>query len=157
MRVVFFTGRRAVFEQFAARGELNDQALEKSGGSAIDERMKTFLFEFFAATADGASVYVGHGLKESGIEFDRVIGFRESEFGYRGAELKLQTLQENGMVDAAFRAAPTENAVAENELDALGFAVDAAVEGVQRLEDFHCGTSRLFSLGPFLARRLPAL
>src|SRR5258708_2287042 len=119
--------------------------------------MKTFLFELFATTADGASVHVGHGLKEGGIEFDRVIGFRESELRYRGAELKLQALQENGMVDAAFGAAPTENAIAENQFNALGFAVDTAVEGVQRLEDFHCGTSRLFSLGPFLARRLPTL
>src|SRR5258706_1540329 len=119
--------------------------------------MKTFLFELFAATADGASVYVSQGLEKSGIEFDRVIGFRESEFGYRGVELKLQALQENGMVDAAFGAAPAENAVAENELDALGFAVDAAIEGVKGLEDSHSGASGLFSLSPFLARHLPAL
>src|SRR5467141_1096893 len=111
--------------------------------------MKTFLFELFAATADGASVYVGHGLKERGIEFDRVISFREREFRHRGVELKLQALQENGMVDAAFGAAPTENAVAEDQLDALGFTVDAAIERVQGLEDFHRGTSRLFVLRPF--------
>src|SRR5258708_12756041 len=111
--------------------------------------MKAFLFEVFAAAADGASVHVGHGLEKSGIEFDRVIGFGESEFGYRGAELKLQALQENGMVDAAFGAVPTENAVAKNQLDALGFAVDAAIEGVKGLEDFHGGTTRLFLLCPF--------
>src|SRR5258707_5490894 len=117
--------------------------------------MKTFLFELFAATADGGSVYVGHGLKERGIEFDRVIGFRESEFGYRGVELKLQALQQNGMVDAAFGAAPTENAVSENQLDALGFAVDAAMERVQGFEDFHRRASRLFIPGPFFARHFP--
>jgi len=32
------------------------------------------------------------------------------------------------MVDAAFGAAPTKNAVSENQLDTLGFAVDAAIE-----------------------------
>src|SRR2546425_7206275 len=119
--------------------------------------MKTFLFELFTGAADGASVHVGHRLEESGIEFNRVIGFRQSEFGYCGIELKLQALQENGMVDAAFGAAPTENAVAENQLDALCFAVDAAVEGVKGLEDFHRGTSRLFALGPFRARDRPTL
>src|SRR5258708_40004615 len=61
------------------------------------------------------------------------------------------------MVDAAFGAAPTENAVAENQLHALGFTVDAAIEGVKGFEDFHRGTSRLFALGPFLARSLPTL
>src|SRR5260370_37755115 len=104
--------------------------------------MKTFLFELFATTADGASVYVGHGLKERGIEFDRVIGFGESEFGHRGAELKLQALQENGMVDAAFGAAPAENAVTENQLDALGFAVVAGIEGVNGVEETLSGASR---------------
>src|SRR2546425_7235500 len=119
--------------------------------------MKTFLFELFTGAADGASVHVGHRLEESGIEFNRVIGFRQSEFGYCGIELKLQALQENGMVDAAFGAAPTENAVAENQLDALCFTVDAAIERVQSFEDSHRGTSRLFVLGPFLASHCPAL
>src|SRR6266478_7115784 len=110
-----------------------------------------------AAAADGASGHVGHGLEESGIKFDRVVGFGKGKFRYRSVELKLQPLQENGMVDAAFGAAPTENAVAEDQLDALGFTVDAAVERVQGVEDFHRGTSRLFALGPFLARNLPTL
>src|SRR5260370_24976579 len=108
--------------------------------------MKAFLFELFAAAADGASVHVGHGLKERGIEFDRVIGFGESEFGHRGAELKLQALQEDVRVDASFGAAPAENAVTENQLDALGFAVDAAIAGVKGLEDSHSSAIRLFTL-----------
>src|SRR4029077_13491868 len=94
---------------------------------------------------------------KSRIEFDRVIGFGEREFGYGSVELKLQALQENGMIDAAFGAAPAENAVTENELNALGFAVDAAIEGVQSFKDFHRGTSGLFGLGPFFACRPPAL
>jgi hypothetical protein len=66
-------------------------------------------------------------LEESGLKFDGVVGFRESEFRDCGIELKLQALQENGMVDAAFGAAPSENAVSENQLDAFRFAVDAAL------------------------------
>ena len=119
--------------------------------------MKTSLFQLFAAAADGASVHVGHGLEERGIKFDRVVGFRESEFGYGGIELKLQALEENGMVNAAFVAAPTEDAISENQLDAFGFAVDAAIERVQGLEDFHRGASRLFVFGPIFARHVPTL
>ena len=96
-------------------------------------------------------------MEERGIKFDRVVGFRESEFGYGGIELKLQALEENGMVNAAFVAAPTEDAISENQLDAFGFAVDAAIERVQGLEDFHRGASRLFVLGPFFARHRPTL
>src|SRR5260370_5984846 len=107
-----FTGRYAVLEQLAARRELNNQALEKSGGRAIDERVKAFVLQLFAATADGASVHVGHGLEESGIEFDRVVCFRESEFWYRCIQLKLQAVQENGMVHAAFCSAPSDIPIA---------------------------------------------
>ena len=117
--------------------------------------MKAFLLQLFAAAADGASVHISHGLEESRIKFDRVVGFRQSEFGYCGIELKLQALQQNGMVDAAFGAAPTENAVSQNQLDALGFAVDAPMERVQGLEDFHRRASGLFVFGPFFARHFP--
>ena len=157
MWIIRFTGRRAVLEQFSSGGELNNQALEKSGGRAIDERMKAFLLQLFAAAADGASVHLGHGLEEGGIKFDRVVGFRESEFGHGRIELKLQALQENGMVDVAFGATPTENAISENQLHALGFTVDAAIEGVQGLKDFHRGASRLFVFGPFFAHHFPTL
>src|SRR5260370_25670841 len=88
-----FTGRCAVLERLAARLELNNQALEKCGGRSIDERVKALVRQLFAAAADRASVHVGHGLEESGIEFDRVVGLRESEFRYRGIELKLQAWQ----------------------------------------------------------------
>src|SRR4029077_16526432 len=136
-------GRCAVLEQLAARRELNNQALEKRRGGAVDKRVKPFLLQFSAAAADGAPVHIGHGLEESGIKFDRVVGFRDGEFGYCGIELKLQALQENGVVDAAFGAGPTENAVSKNQLDALGFSVDAAIEGVQGLEDLHRRAGRL--------------
>ena len=126
--IIRFTGRCAVLEQLAARGELNNEALEKTGGRTIDERMEAFLLQLFATAADGASVHVGHGLEERGIKFDRVVGFRESEFGYGGIELELQALEDKGMVNAAFVAAPTEDAISENQLDAFGFAVDAAIE-----------------------------
>ena len=86
-----------------------------------------------------------------------MVGFREREFGYRGIELKLQALQQNGMVDAAFGALPTEQAISENQLDALGFAVDAAIQRIQGLEDFHGRASGLFVFGPFFARRFPTL
>ncbi len=69
--------------------------------------MKAFLLQLLAAAADNASVHIDHGLEESGIEFDRVVRFGECEFGHCGIELKLQALQENGMVDAAFGAGPT--------------------------------------------------
>ncbi len=157
MRIIGFAGRCAIFEQFAARRELHHQAFEKPGSRTVDERMKTFLFELFAAAADGAPVHVGHGLEERRVKFDGVVGFRESEFGHGGIELKLETLQENGMVDVAFGSAPTEDAVSENQLNALGFAVDAAVEGVESLEDFHRGAGGLFVFGPGFAHQCPTL
>src|SRR5260370_38296720 len=109
--------------------------------------MESFLVELFAAAAGGAAVHVGHGLEERRVKFDGVVGFRESEFGHGGIELKLETLQENGMVDVAFGSAPTEDAVSENQLNALGFAVDAAVEGVESLQGFHSGPGGVFCFG----------
>ena len=66
-----------------------------------------------------------------------MLGFAEGEFRNRGVKLELQTLQENGVEDAAFRALPAQDAVTKNQLDALGFAIDTPVQGIKSLKDAH--------------------
>src|SRR5258707_11062262 len=99
--------------------------------------MKAALFQFFAATTDGAAIDISHGLEESGIQFDGIFRFGEREFGDRRVELKLQTLQENRVEDAALGARPAQDTVSENQLDALGFAVDAPIKRIKGFEDAH--------------------
>src|SRR6266849_7987150 len=117
--------------------------------------MKTALLKFFAATADGAAIHVRHGLEEGRIKFDGILRFGEGEFGNRGIKLKLETLQKNRMEDAAFGALPAQNAVTENKLDALGFAIDAAIKRIKGFKDAHRQTRRLFGAGPVVAKRSP--
>ena len=72
-------------------------------------------------------------------------------------ELQLEPLQQNRMVDVAFGAAPTQDAVTQNKLDTLRLTVDAPIQSVQSFKDFHGGTSGLFVFRPLVARELPAL
>ena len=71
-------------------------------------------FKLLTATSNGATIDVGHGLKECGIEFDRMLCFGNPEF--RGSRIKchLQALKQNGMIDAAFLPSPAENPISEN-------------------------------------------
>src|SRR6267143_146389 len=124
---------------------------------AIEQRMKSFPLQLFAAASDRAPVHVSHRLEQSGVKLGRMVGFREREFGYRSVELQLKALKKYGVVDAALGAAPAQNAVPQNKLDAFGLAIDAAVQRVKRLEDFHASTSGLFIFCPFIAEGLPAL
>src|ERR1700694_5368142 len=86
-----------------------------------------------------------------------MVGFREREFGYRSVELQLKALEEYRVVDSSLGAAPAQNAVPQNKLDAFGLAIDAAVQRVKRLEDSHASTRGLFIFCPFIAEGLPAL
>ena len=87
-----FAPGRGVFEEFPARGQLHDHALEKIGSRAVIQRMKTALLQLLAATADDPSVHIGHGLEKGGVKFDGMFRFREGEFRNRGVKLKLQAL-----------------------------------------------------------------
>ena len=118
--------------------------------------MKAALLQFFAATPDGASVHVGHGLEESRIQFDGIFRFGKREFRNGRVKLKLQALQENRVEDAALGALPTQDAVAEDELDALRFAVDAAVKGIKSFKEAHGLARRLFGARPLIAEGRPA-
>src|SRR5690348_4198117 len=118
--------------------------------------MKTALLNFFAASADGATIHVGHGLEEGRIKLDGIFRFRDGEFGNRGIELKLQTLQDNRVKDAAFGALPAQDAVSEDKLDALGLTVDAAVKRIKGLEEAHGLARGPFGTSPFVAKGRPA-
>src|SRR5438445_5688510 len=86
-----------------------------------------------------------------------MVGLGQRELGHGRVELQLETLQEDRMIDVSFRATPAQDAVSENEFHAFCFAIDAAVERIKRLEDFHCRTSGLFGLHPLIALRFPTL
>src|ERR1700722_10372539 len=60
------------------------------------------------------------------------------------------------MVDVSFGAAPTQDAVSQNEFDAFSFTIDAPVERIQSLEDFHGRSSGPFTLCPRVTQELPA-
>src|SRR5882757_3823338 len=83
--------------------------------------------------------------------------FRKREFGYRCVKLQLPALQENRMKNPTVPTAPTQDAIAEDKLDALGLAIDAAIQRVERLEDFHRCASGLFHFYPFIAEKFPTL
>src|SRR5215475_5786347 len=106
--------------------------------------MKTAFLQIFTAAADGASVHVSHGLEQRRIKFDGMIRFRERELRHGSIELQLKSLQQNRVIDAALFAAPAEDAVSENELNALAFTFDAAVECIKSFKNFHRRTRRLF-------------
>src|SRR6201987_843327 len=61
------------------------------------------------------------------------------------------------MVDTALRPAPGQNAIAQDELNSFSLTIDAAIEGVEHLENLHRCACRLFVLCPFIAQSLPAL
>src|SRR5882724_1431178 len=86
-----------------------------------------------------------------------MVGLGKRELRHGRVELQLKTLQEDRMIDVSFRATPAQDAVSENEFHAFCFAIDAAVERIKRLEDFHCRTSGLFGLHPLIAQRFPTL
>src|SRR5919109_1303330 len=118
--------------------------------------MKTTLLDFFAAAADGAAIHVGHGLEESRVKLHGIFRLREREFWNRGVKLKLQTLQDNRVKDAAFRTLPAQDAVSQDEFDALRLTINAAVERIKGLEEPHGLARRLFSARPFIAEWRPA-
>src|SRR5579864_1176765 len=118
--------------------------------------MKPALLQFFAATPDGAAVHVCHGLKERRIQFNGIFRFRKRKFRNRRVKLKLQALQENGVKDVAFGALPAQDAIAKDELDALRFAIDAAIKRIKRLEEAHRLARGLLDAGPVVAKRRPA-
>jgi hypothetical protein len=154
-RVACVLVRRLVFEEFTARRQLDNQALQKAGRGSVHERMETAFIQFFAAPANRPSVYIGHGLEQCRIEFDRMVRFRERELGDRGIELQLKTLQQDGMEGAPLGTPPTEDAVPENELNALRFSINTAVEGVKHFEDFHRCPRGLFCFHPRVAQKFP--
>ena len=112
--------------------------------------MKAALFQLFAATADGAAIHIGHGLEERRIQFDGILGFGKREFGDRGVKLKLEALQDNRMKDAALSALPTQDTVSEDEFNALGLPIDAAVKRIKSFEDAHGLARGLFGAGPVI-------
>src|SRR5262252_5913684 len=118
--------------------------------------MKASLLDFFAAAANGASVHIGHRLEKGGIQLDGVFRFGESEFGNCGIELQLQTLQNDGVKDIAFRAQPAQDAISQDKLDALGFTVDAAIERIKGLEEAHRLPRGLLCSSPFVPKGRPA-
>src|SRR5215470_2538197 len=118
--------------------------------------METTLFNLFAAAADGASVHVRHRLKESGIKLDWVFRFGKREFRDRSVKLELQALQKNRMKNSTFGALPAQDAVSQNQLNALGFTVDAAIKRIKGLEDVHRLPCGLFRASPFVAQGCPA-
>src|SRR5215472_962164 len=118
--------------------------------------MKAALLDFFAAAANGAAVHIRHRLEESGIKLDRIFRFRESEFGNRSIELKLQALQYNRVENLAFRALPAQDAVSQHQLHPLRFTVDAAVERIEGLKEAHRLARWFFAASPFVALRRPA-
>src|SRR6267154_3295709 len=149
--------RRAVVEELSAWGKLDDQPLQKGGGGAIDQRMKAFLLQLFAASADRASIHIAHRLEQRRVQLNWIVRFVKREFGHRCVELQLQALQENRMINPTVRSAPTQDAISEDKLNALRLAIDAAVQRVERLEDSHRCASGLFRFCPFIAQKFPTL
>src|ERR1700730_9233786 len=119
--------------------------------------MKASLIQFFAATTDGTSIHIVHGLEQSRIEFNGIVGFRERKFGYGGIKLQLQALQEDRMIYAPFGTGPAQKAISEDKFDAFRLAIDASVQRIKCLEYFHASASRLFLFCPLISQELPAL
>jgi hypothetical protein len=69
------------------------------------------LFQFFPATPNGPAIYLGHGLKESRVEFHGMFRFGDPKFGNRRIEGHLQALQKNGVIDSALLPSPRKNPV----------------------------------------------
>ncbi len=86
-----------------------------------------------------------------------MVRFRKREFRHGRVELQLETLQEDRMIDAPVRPAPAQDAIAQDEIHAFRFAIDATVERVKGFEDFHRRASGLFGFYPLIARKLPTL
>src|SRR5215470_4413546 len=84
-----------------------------------------------------------------------MIRFRKCELGDGSVELQLKPLQQNRVIDPALFAAPAEDAVSENQLNALAFTLDAAVERIKSFKDFHRRSNRFFSFCPLVALELP--
>src|SRR5215471_2361453 len=118
--------------------------------------MKTALLDLFAAAADGAAVHVGHGLEQSRVKLDGIFCFRQSEFRNRRVELQLQTLQNNRVKNPAFRTLPAQDAVSQDQLDALRLAVDTAIKRIKGLEEAHRLARGLFGASPLVTQRCPA-
>src|SRR5215469_10295251 len=118
--------------------------------------MEATLLQFLAATANGTTVHIRHGLKERGIELNRVFRFGKREFRNRGIKLKLKALQENRVEDVALGALPAQNAVAENKFNTLRFAVDAAVKRIEGLKEAHRLARGLLRASPLVAKGRPA-
>ena len=118
--------------------------------------MVVSVLQLFAATSDGAPVYVTQGLEKCGIQFHGVFGFRQSELRNSRVELQLQTLEQDRMIDVSFRPPPTQNAVAQDEFHAFSFALQPPMQFIQIFEDLHGETGRFFHRGPFVTLQLPA-
>src|SRR5712671_4671896 len=119
--------------------------------------MKSFLLQLFAASADRASIHIAHRLEQCRVELNGMIRFGKREFRRRCVKVQLQALQENRMINPTVRAAPAQDAISQDKLHAFGLAIDAAVQRVERLEDFHRCASGLFSFYPFIAQKFPTL
>src|SRR6266404_7067593 len=119
--------------------------------------MEASFVQFLAASPNRTPIHIIQRLEQSRVELNRMVGFRKRELGHGRVELQLETLQEDRMIDASFRATPAQDAVSEDELHAFCFAIDAAVERIKRLKNFHRRTSGLFRLCPLLAQNLPTL
>src|SRR6266481_3910742 len=119
--------------------------------------MKTLPFQFFATASDGAAIHVGHRLEQGGVQLGGMVGFGKREFGHRSVKLQLKALEENGVVDTTLGAAPTQDSIPQNKLDAFGLTIDTAIERVKCFEDFHARAGGLFVSCPVIAEGLPAL
>src|SRR5215469_9752417 len=84
-----------------------------------------------------------------------MIRFRKRELRHGSIELQLKPLQENRVINTAFFAAPAEDAVSENQLNALAFTLDAAIECVKTFKNFHRCSRGLFRSCPFISLQLP--
>src|SRR5260221_6404932 len=61
------------------------------------------------------------------------------------------------MVNIPFGSTPTQDAVSQNELYALRFALDPPMKPVQSLKHFHRSARRPLLLRPLVARKFPAM
>src|ERR1700737_1948839 len=119
--------------------------------------MEASFLQFFPTSADRASIHIVHRLEQRRVELNRMVRFRKREFRHGCVKLQLETLEENRMIDAPVRPAPAQDAIAQDEIHAFRLAIDATVERVKGLEDFHRRASGLFGFYPLVSRKLPTL
>src|SRR3981081_1850420 len=119
--------------------------------------MESSFLQLFTASPNRPTIHITHGLKQRGIELNRMVRLGNREFGDGRVELQLEPLEQDWVIDSPVRMTPTQNAITEDELHAFRLAIDAAVERVKRFEDLHRSASRPFRFRPLIAQQFPAL